>query len=296
MNTNISIKRDDAIYKEIESFEDYELTQCLAYEAAIRTPQISKILKEKLYIDDNEESKNGSLMPTEANKKIWKIFGEHGLVLHTVLCQNYKKNGGKIQSFFVKYTNNGLHKINANYAKDGIKGITINDKNPFVGSNNENAFAQIPECSLSIARPLLILKTSKRVMLDINFSLPVEELKAQIEHIKKELDRDNKTIVSPIDIFNDIVHTSPNQMQKKPKAVKYADWFYIYDLYKMLKNSSKSDEDVFGEIDLTLKEYYKIRGDYCSIETYKKTIMKTMKYLIDELGYKELITGVNSKG
>ena len=30
-------KRDDEIYKEIESFKDYELTQCVAYEMAIRS-------------------------------------------------------------------------------------------------------------------------------------------------------------------------------------------------------------------------------------------------------------------
>jgi len=31
-------KRSDPIYKEIESFENYELTQCVAYEMAIRSP------------------------------------------------------------------------------------------------------------------------------------------------------------------------------------------------------------------------------------------------------------------
>lgn len=294
--THLSNSRNDVIYLEIEQFKDYELTQCLAYEAAIRAPAISKILKEKSYIDkDNEQSKYGSLFATDENRKIWDVFREHGLVLSTVVCQNYKKNGGKVQSFFVRYSKKGLEKVDANYAKCGLPGIIINDQQVFVGSNNENAFAEIPECSLLMARPLLILKTSKRVMLDINFSLPVEELKAQIEHIKKELDRDNKTIVSPIDIFNDIVHTSPNQMQKKPKAVKYADWFFIYDSYKMLKSSSKSDEIVFGEIDLKLMEYYQTDDDCFSVETYKN-IMKKMKYLIDKLGYKELITGVDSKG
>ncbi len=291
-------KRDDAIYKEIESFADYELTQCVAYEMAIRAPEIRKILEEKAYEDDNnEDSKNGILMPTDANKKIWNTFKEHGLEISVVLNKNYKNNTGILQSFFVKYTNNGLHKINANFAKDGINGITINGINHFIGSNSENAFAKIPECSLLIARPLLELKTTKRAMLDINFSLPIEEIKAQIEHIKKELDKDKKTIISPIDIFNDIVYASPNQIQKKPKAVKYADWFYIYDSYKMLKNGSKSDEIVFGEIDLKLMEHYRTDDDnYYSVETYKKTIMKNMKYLIDELGYQELITGVNSIG
>jgi len=33
-------KRDDTIYKEIESFEDYELTQCITYEMAIRNDGI----------------------------------------------------------------------------------------------------------------------------------------------------------------------------------------------------------------------------------------------------------------
>lgn len=33
------IKRDDAIYLEIESFADYELTQCIAYEMAVRNKQ-----------------------------------------------------------------------------------------------------------------------------------------------------------------------------------------------------------------------------------------------------------------
>lgn len=33
------IKRNDDVYLEIESFADYELTQCIAYEMAIRNYQ-----------------------------------------------------------------------------------------------------------------------------------------------------------------------------------------------------------------------------------------------------------------
>jgi len=32
-------KRTDLIYKQIENFEDYEFTYCIAYEMAIRTPK-----------------------------------------------------------------------------------------------------------------------------------------------------------------------------------------------------------------------------------------------------------------
>jgi len=39
-------KRSDDIYKEIESFEEYELTQCVAYEMAVRNSDIQEVLQE----------------------------------------------------------------------------------------------------------------------------------------------------------------------------------------------------------------------------------------------------------
>ena len=39
-------QRDDLIYKEIEEFQDYELTNCIAYEMAIRNEDIKKLLHE----------------------------------------------------------------------------------------------------------------------------------------------------------------------------------------------------------------------------------------------------------
>ena len=38
-------KRSDDIYKEIESFEEYELTQCVAYEMAIRNDDNLKAIE-----------------------------------------------------------------------------------------------------------------------------------------------------------------------------------------------------------------------------------------------------------
>jgi len=39
-------KRSDAIYQEIESFEEYELTQCVAYEMAVRNKNNLKAIEE----------------------------------------------------------------------------------------------------------------------------------------------------------------------------------------------------------------------------------------------------------
>ena len=52
-------QRDDLIYKEIEEFQDYELTNCVAYEMAIRNENISalvnKYLKKRFVFSYTEE-------------------------------------------------------------------------------------------------------------------------------------------------------------------------------------------------------------------------------------------------
>jgi len=49
--------RSDKIYKEIENFEDYELTQCIAYEMAVRNPlNIEKIDLVVWYYQKNKEA------------------------------------------------------------------------------------------------------------------------------------------------------------------------------------------------------------------------------------------------
>lgn len=53
-------KRTDVIYKEIESFEDYEYTNCIAYEMAIRNDKVKQLLEKidslPIYNDKYEES------------------------------------------------------------------------------------------------------------------------------------------------------------------------------------------------------------------------------------------------
>ena len=44
--------RNDRNYKKIESFEEYELTNCIAYEMAIRNEEVIKLINEKLMLFD----------------------------------------------------------------------------------------------------------------------------------------------------------------------------------------------------------------------------------------------------
>ena len=43
-------QRDDLIYKEIEEFQDYELTNCIAYEMMIRTDNDYHVVSNKSYV------------------------------------------------------------------------------------------------------------------------------------------------------------------------------------------------------------------------------------------------------
>ena len=95
----------------------------------------------------------------------------------------------------------------------------------------------------------------KTIDLKINPNLPKDELIAYISKIKDTYDNDNSIIKSPLEILGEVLEKSNNKhTQKKPKAEKYADWFYIYDCYKILKakDKKKSNETIYNEIDLLL--------------------------------------------
>ena len=66
MKKRYLVNRDDLIYQEIESFKDYEFTNCVAYEMAIRNEN----LKQELLMF---EEKNKSFFSKEEYKKIREI-------------------------------------------------------------------------------------------------------------------------------------------------------------------------------------------------------------------------------
>lgn len=378
MNTNISIKRDDAIYKEIENFEDYELTQCIAYEMAIRNDGVIYHLNDALkfielkmdvvisyftnnFNDLHEEEQRAEYLEfgdtveqIEYTLKECQLSGEwfeNDLFYNNIFYQDKRihKNIYNFLQLYILKINNDLdmkaeidkqddvtleydshnERIEATRIthRDGyiFKSSIIGEKGDCVFYDEEidesrevtctQDFKKMIDSSLEgrepieienniiqkFKRPKLrmpsILNTLKyKVELDI--SSPLDELIAYITHIKIDLEKNKNILKSPIELVDELQKADGKHTQKIPKAIKYADWFYIYDCYKILKNGDKSDEIVFGEIDLQLMEHYGIEDKdyYYSFETYKKTIMKNMKYLIDNFGYMELITGVNIRG
>ena len=125
------------------------------------------------------------------------------------------------------------------------------------------------------------------IKIELNLNLPKEELIAYISKIKDDFDKDNSIIKTPLELLGETLEKSDNKKTpKKPKASVYADWFYIYDYWKYEKIQGKTDKDIFVALEVENNVPYK--------EDMLRKIRDKMKYFIDDLGYKELITGVKN--
>lgn len=295
-------KRNDNIYKEIENFNKYEYINCITFEMAIRNKEVLKYLDYSLIKFDEYE--NTEIIPFRAFNE-----GDEKRKEHTVKVNNYlyEKNIYKLEEeycidfnsvkLYLNLINNKIdseEKISAISMSDSLTVLEVLKKEsyPFDDKINQKIFNKFSRPSMKVPEQL------KKSLPYINLNLPKDELVAYISKIKEEYDKDNSIIKTPLELMGENLEKAVNEhTQKKPNTEKYADWFYIYDCYKILKTNDikKSNDTIYGEIDLLLLDYYNsTKENYYSLETYKKTIMKNMKYLIDNLGYKELITGAKN--
>ena len=284
-------QRNDLIYKEIEEFQDYELTNCVAYEMAIRNEILIKILDD--YLDTKDELIFGE------DEKEYKLLNDYGFNSLSLSC--YKISN--FLSFNINY-NSGM--ISANYSEDILLDKNKNNNIYLVDNvlintsyeNNQNNEINIienininknyiPSIHFGYARPLLKFKKNKIFNTETNLNLPKEELIAYISKIKDEYDKNNSIIKTPLELLGETLDKSDNKKTlKKPKASVYADWFYIYDYWKYEKAQGKTDKDIYIALEVENNVPYK--------EDMLRKIRDKMKYFIDDLGYKELITGVKN--
>ena len=287
-------QRDDLIYKEIEEFQDYELTNCIAYEMAIRNENISALVNKylkKRFVFSYTEEKNDDI----------ELLKNYGFTLETMLMTEILKilkEDIKVFSGLVSrnatYPNNILkNKINNNsyvyFEKDSFFSESFDDKNTIVEKIDEKNIDKnfISSIRFSFRRPQLKFKKNKIFNTEINLNLSKDELIAYISKIKDNFDKDNSIIKTPLELLGETLEKSNNnKTPKKPKALVYADWFYIYDYWKYEKTQGKTDKEIFVALEVEKNVPYK--------EDMLRKIRDKMKYFIDDLGYKELITGVKN--
>ncbi|MFX4230160.1 hypothetical protein ACOL3I_01550 [Aliarcobacter butzleri] len=287
-------QRDDLIYKEIEEFEDYELTDCVAYEMAIRNKNINALVNEYL-------KKEFTFLYLEENNKDIELLKEYGFNFEAmiktqilgVLKQDINLFSGKIRTNEVfncdilkNRTNNNLLVY---FEKGNFFYESFNDKDKIIKKIDKNDINKdfISSLRCNFKRPKLYFQKNKIAKIDINFNLPKEELIAYLSKIKDDFDKDNSIIKTPLELLGETLEKSDNKKTpKKPKAFVYADWFYIYDYWKYEKTQGKTDKDIFVALEVENNVLYK--------QDMLRKIRDKMKYLIDDLGYKELITGVKN--
>ncbi|MCT7596954.1 hypothetical protein [Aliarcobacter butzleri] len=315
-------QRDDLIYKEIEEFQDYELTNCVAYEMAIRNKEFKNLLNDvelirknyfkvaKMYAETKTAKYNlktsedvinivkdkiDDFMEFRKNKirdKLSEIYKKFGLALFDTTNNSvlddikdvHFRTKGSLQNMleFKEENKDGqLEFLSTNY--------NLKLDLPKEVSRKEVSRIEYVKNNLMIvtSRPKIDSDKSHIIEMKLNLNLPKEELIAYLSKIKDDFDKDNSIIKTPLELLGETLEKSDNKKTpKKPKAFVYADWFYIYDYWKYEKTQGKTDKDIFVALEVENNVPYK--------EDMIRKIRDKMKYFIDDLGYKELITSVKN--
>lgn len=281
-------QRDDLIYKEIEEFQDYELTNCIAYEMAIRSQDctysievinpdvISGIDLNNTNISDSD--KNYLLDVIELSDYI-KIFSNNKS--NKLNFIEFLQMDEQIKSM-MNETMNFEDRLNKYGKVECLKILNKKSKKEIL-----NKLINPPKLNMKHSRPKIKINETSLFSIDLNLNLSKEELIAYISKIKDDFDKDNSIIKTPLELLGETLEKSDNKkIPKKPKASVYADWFYIYDYWKYEKALGKTDKDIFVALEVENDVPYK--------EDMIRKIRDKMKYFIDDLGYKELITGTKN--
>lgn len=289
-----TIKRDDAIYLEIEQFEDYELTNNLAFEMAVRNDEVKRcieyIIEDPFTLETDATQdmvRYGFKYPfigarhqkhfniSDKQKEILRILemDQREIPNDADIAQVIKTNG-------ITFSSSILTSMGRNSAiKRGVEAkiyATINTK-----------------------RPLMMMQsTAKIVNTSFNMALSLDELIAQISIIKKEFDNNFSNIKSTAELLDHVLEIADREVCNSngkcfdprgylTKQQKMADMFFIYDCLKAGINKTTIKHQIYeyhlkNEVDKPLddKTLYKYRDI-------------AIKY-IDNFGYKELLTGVKS--
>ncbi|MCT7545410.1 hypothetical protein N5T80_03655 [Aliarcobacter cryaerophilus] len=273
-------KRSDLIYKEIEEFEDYEYSNCIAYEMCIRNKEVKKLLNIIINKFDEifEATEFEFIINEEAIEKECNELKKYGIGFNTVSSILtdifYEINDIEVgkSGISIEYENDLILDRKKDYVyvhliDDGIVGVLENGDEEIIPYKQMN-LDYIPLIKKSYSRPTLKIDKSKIFKVELNLSLPKEELLDYVSKIKDDFN--NKTdamIRTPIDLLiydsslmeyigkenntseinrkldslEDILFDdkTDNSNIKKLKKKLIADKFFIYDYLKARQEQIK---------------------------------------------------------
>lgn len=280
------LNRNMEQYLEIEEFEDYEFTSCIAYEMAIRNDRVIKLIKENIFYEKENKHFNSDIDDELLTKFYideyflnYHFFSEIFNISDVIISMGWRWGND--------YKNNRLE-------KDEKRIFSIEHFKGFSSTSIVNEIDGIvPEQSYLLTNfkrpPLESFPIIKELDVRLNFSLPEKDLVEYIKHIKKEFDKKNSIIKSGFELLNDIEFNNSDKINLRDILAykeRVADMFFIYDSMKLSHKILK--------IRYILEDYYSSKGVSTKSFT-EKTIRKYFelaKEYIDNCKYKELITGI----
>lgn len=301
-------KRSDSIYKEIENFEDYEYSYCVAYELAIRNSNIRNLVEKYLKIGFD----SFYIKESDNDIKLLKDYGfNYEAMINTEVLQVFKEEinlFSKISTNTV-YTNDILKNNTINnalvyYKKDNFFLIDFEDKSfiPNKINNNDINKDYIHTLRFNLKRPKLYLQENKIFKVAINLNLPKDELITYISKIKDEFDNDKSIIKTPLELlgedFEYLENKNIKQNSNKLNKKLIADKFFVYDYVTARKQQvEEMNNQIVEEYE---DEIQNIKNDYednktSRINNLKKELSQniintTDKQILEELNKEENIS------
>jgi hypothetical protein len=279
-------------YRDVENFADFEMTNCIAYEFAIRVHEVIESIK-------NNNCDDYIFTTYGIGGEYWinyHFFSDIHDYIYEDDTKIYTDSGG---TFFQP----GEYKIQKRErTKEGDleQWIRTDGMNIHTLLLNGNSFAEVHNISPIYKRPhMSSLFIERNIDFHINMNLPLEEIQAFIKHVYDYQKKNRNVLASPFELLggkiqeaDDIVKNSKkkgNALHKAGLILKtqnrIADALFVYDAYKLgWKNSAIKAE---------LDHYYYDRNKTVDPTTINKYLDITKEY-IDNLKYKELLTGVRT--
>jgi len=322
-------KRSDPIYKEIESFEDYEITQCVAYEMAIRNDKninlVNEIVnyfnlyKKKIFNlikkNNSEELNRTNYDYSKEYKTIYKLMSKLELIdLH----KYYGRAEYDYSISFGSDFNDIVQKIRIHEDKLNVYSDEIVTKNEITKRNGYQIYTEIHEHKnnyysggISIVayfkRPPLKFDAFKSIKADtkIDITKPLDEIIAYVSHVKKDMELNSDILKAPIEYLNQTLQRADDISKMCTenrngtlkcfdgrKGLKRTEKLAdMFFIYDMIKACAKKSKILF-DLDEYYDPEYKKQTSFHS-DTYDKYLLVAKDY-IDNGRYKELATGVKT--
>lgn len=319
------LERNDKKYLEIEKFENYELTSCIAYEMAIRNDEyrnslintVSEINDE--FVDYNNgiySDRLKDLKDTLDLDNVKELFPDckykPGCLNSGILINlsTHLRNFGivedsyyeilkikEIQHFeIIKYLKDTYNKKDVDYSNDEVN-VFFKDKLSLYqrGSIEDDTFILLNDIKPDFQRPFLKFQNSKHTNLLINLSFQAKELIEYIKHIKKTFSN-HDGIKTPNELKNikDFIEYDKLDIVKRRDQEFLADYFFCYDFYKKIKSKypNMHKSKISQEIAYILEEYYN-NSNYIKTSSAIVKAIDKMHVMIEEKGYLKLLNYIN---